>query len=416
MTLIVQKYGGTSVASLDHIRRVAMGIVSKKNQGNKIAVVVSAMSGETDRLLGLSSQVMSGPPGREQDALVSTGEQVCAALMAITIESLGHRAKSYLGMQLPLITDNVHTKARIVEIDTGVLKQALDDGVTPVIAGFQGITEDGSITTLGRGGSDTTAVALAAVLKADCCEIYTDVDGVYTADPNICPKARHLKKISYHEMLELAGLGAKVLHARSVELAQKYQVPLVVKSSFGSSRETWIVNEEDVMENSVIKGVTLERNVSKISLIRVPDRPGIAYKILSPLADTAVNVDMIIQNASIDGFADFTFTIPSTDLDKAKVLVEEVAREVGALEMLADNNIVKVSAVGIGIKTNPGVAAKMFKSLSQENINIEMISTSEYRISCVIEEKYGELAVRAIHKAFGLDDNGKETTGDLQDE
>jgi len=416
VALIVQKYGGTSVASLDHIRRVAMGIVSKKSQGNKVAVVVSAMSGETDRLLGLSSQVMSGPPGREQDALVSTGEQVCAALTAITIESLGHRAKSYLGMQLPLVTDNVHTKARIVEIDTGVLMKALDDGITPVIAGFQGITEDGSITTLGRGGSDTTAVALAAMLKADCCEIYTDVDGVYTADPNICPKARHLKKISYHEMLELAGLGAKVLHARSVELAQKYQVPLVVKSSFGGSRETWIVNEEDVMENSVIKGVTLEKNVSKISLIRVPDRPGIAYKILSPLADTSINVDMIIQNASIDGFADFTFTIPSTDLDKAKVLVEEVARDVGALEMLADNNIVKVSAVGIGIKTNPGVAAKMFKSLSQENINIEMISTSEYRISCVIEEKYGELAVRAIHKAFGLDDKGEENAGDLKDE
>ena len=416
MALIVQKYGGTSVASLDHIRRVAMGIVSRKSQGNKVAVVVSAMSGETDRLLGLSSQVMSGPPGREQDALVSTGEQVCAALTAITIESLGHRAKSYLGLQLPLVTDNVHTKARISEIDTGVLKQDLDAGITPVIAGFQGVTEDGSITTLGRGGSDTTAVALAAMLKADCCEIYTDVDGVYTADPNICPKARHLKKISYQEMLELAGLGAKVLHARSVELAQKYQVPLVVKSSFGGSRETWIVNEEDVMENSVIKGVTLERNVSKISLIRVPDRPGIAYKILSPLADTSINVDMIIQNASIDGFADFTFTIPSTDLDKAKVLVEEVARDIGALEMLADNNIVKVSAVGIGIKTNPGVAAKMFKSLSQENINIEMISTSEYRISCVIEEKYGELAVRAVHKAFDLDDKGKEKAGELQDE
>lgn len=413
MALIVQKYGGTSVASLDHIRRVAMGIVSKKCQSNKVAVVVSAMNGETDRLLNLSSQVMSGPPGREQDALVSTGEQVCAALMAITIESLGHRAKSYLGLQLPLVTNNVHTKARITDIDTGVLKKDLDEGITPVIAGFQGVSEDGSITTLGRGGSDTTAVALAAMLNADCCEIYTDVDGVYTADPNICPKARHLNKISYYEMLELAGLGAKVLHARSVELAQKYQVPLVVKSSFGGSRETWIVNEEDVMENSVIKGVTLERNVSKISLIRVPDRPGIAYKILSPLADTSINVDMIIQNASIDGFADFTFTIPSTDMDKAKVLVEEVAREVGALEMLADNNIVKVSAVGIGIKTNPGVAAKMFKSLSRENINIEMISTSEYRISCVIEEKYGELAVRAVHKAFDLDDKGKENAGEL---
>jgi len=301
-------------------------------------------------------------------------------------------------------------------LQTEILLDAINEGVIPVIAGFQGVSNNGSITTLGRGGSDTTAVALAASLKADCCEIYTDVDGVYTADPNICPKARHLKRISYQEMLELAGLGAKVLHARSVELAQKYQVPLVVKSSFGGERQTWIVNEEEVMENSVIKGVTLERNVSKISLIRVPDRPGIAYKILSPLAETSINVDMIIQNASIDGFADFTFTIPTTDLEKARVLVNEVAEEVGALEMLAANNIVKVSAVGIGIKTNPGVAARMFKSLSEENINIEMISTSEYRISCVIEEKYGELAVRAVHKAFGLDNSDHKTDGENQNE
>jgi len=368
------------------------------------------MSGETDRLLDLSSKVMTGPPGREQDALVATGEQVCAALMAITLESLGHRAKSYMGLQLPLLTDNIHTKAHILELKSDLLQKDMDEGIVPVIAGFQGVTEDGSITTLGRGGSDTTAVAIAASLGADCCEIYTDVDGVYTADPNICPKARHLDRISYQEMLELAGLGAKVLHARSVELAQKYQVPLVVKSSFGGEKETWIVNEEEVMENSIIKGVTLERNVSKISLIRVPDRPGIAFNILSPLADSAINVDMIIQNASIDGFADFTFTIPTTDLGKARSLVEKVAADIGALEMLADNNIVKVSAVGIGIKTNPGVAAKMFKSLSEENINIEMISTSEYRISCVIEEKYGELAVRAVHKAFNLD--GKEKVKD----
>ncbi len=414
MALIVQKYGGTSVASLDHIRKVAMGIVTTKSKGNKVAVVVSAMSGETDRLLNLAGQVMGNPPGRELDALVSTGEQVCASLMAITLESLGHRSKSFLGLQLPLVTDNVHTKARIVDLQTHILQEALDEGITPIIAGFQGVNEEGSITTLGRGGSDTTAVALAASLNADCCEIYTDVDGVYTADPNICPKARHLKKISYHEMLELAGLGAKVLHARSVELAQKFQVPLVVKSSFGSERETWIVNEEDNMENSVIKGVTLERNVSKISLIRVPDRPGIAYKILAPLADTAINVDMIIQNASTDGFADFTFTIPTTDLEKAQGPVSEIAKEIGALEMLAANNIVKVSAVGIGIKTNPGVAARMFKSLAEENINIEMISTSEYRISCVIEEKYGELAVRAVHKAFGLDDNKHSAGGETE--
>lgn len=410
MALIVQKYGGSSVATLDHIRRVAMGIVTTKSKGNQVAVVVSAMSGETDRLLNLAGQVMSGPPGREQDSLVATGEQVSAALMAITLESLGHRSKSYLGLHLPLLTDNVHTKARILDLQTDILQEALEEGIVPIIAGFQGVSQEGNITTLGRGGSDTTAVALAASLKADCCEIYTDVDGVYTADPNICPKARHLKKISYQEMLELAGLGAKVLHSRSVELAQKFQVPLVVKSSLGNSdRETWIVNEEEVMENSIIKGVTLERNVSKISLIRVPDRPGIAHKILSPLADHAINVDMIIQNASIDGYADFTFTIPSTDMDRARGLVQKVADEIGAMKMLDDNNIVKVSAVGIGIKTNPGVASRMFQSLAAENINIEMISTSEYRISCVIEEKYGELAVRAIHKAFGLDDlaNGK---------
>jgi len=410
MATVVQKYGGTSVASLDHIRRVAKSILRTKRKGDRVAVIVSAMSGETDRLLDLSSKVMTGPPGREQDALVATGEQVCAALMAITLESLGHRAKSYMGLQLPLLTDNIHTKAHILELKSDLLQKDMDEGIVPVIAGFQGVTEDGSITTLGRGGSDTTAVAIAASLGADCCEIYTDVDGVYTADPNICPKARHLDRISYQEMLELVGLGAKVLHARSVELAQKYQVPLVVKSSFGGEKETWIVNEEEVMENSIIKGVTLERNVSKISLIRVPDRPGIAFNILSPLADSAINVDMIIQNASIDGFADFTFTIPTTDLGKARSLVEKVAADIGALEMLADNNIVKVSAVGIGIKTNPGVAAKMFKSLSEENINIEMISTSEYRISCVIEEKYGELAVRAVHKAFNLD--GKEKVKD----
>lgn len=411
MPLIIQKFGGTSVATTDHIRRVAMGVASTKIMGNRVAVVVSAMGTQTDHLLSLAAEVTSSPPEREQDALVATGEQVCAALMAITLESLGHRAKSLMGLQLPLVTDHNHTKARILDLQTEKIMQILDEGAIPVVAGFQGVTEDGSISTLGRGGSDTTAVALAAALKADCCEIYTDVDGVYTADPMICPRARHIKKICYQEMLELAGLGAKVLHSRSVELAQKYQVPLVVKSSFGGERHTWIVNEEDVMENSIIKGVTLEKDVSKISLIRVPDRPGIAYRILSPLADAAINVDMIIQNASIDGYADFTFTIPTTELEKAKKLVGRVARDIDALEMLAANNIVKVSAVGIGIKTNPGVAARMFKSLSAENINIEMISTSEYRISCVIEEKYGELAVRAVHKAFGLDNTKEASPG-----
>ncbi len=408
VSLIIQKYGGSSVASTDHIRRVAMKVASTKIQGNKVAVVVSAMGRQTDQLLNLAAEISNNPSGREQDALVATGEQVCAALLAITLESLGHKAMSLMGLQLPLITDNVHTKARIIEMQTERIEHILSEDIIPVVAGFQGVTESGCISTLGRGGSDTTAVALAASLNAGCCEIYTDVNGVYTADPNICPKARHIKIISYQEMLELAGLGAKVLHSRSVELAQKYQVPLVVKSSFGGDKNTWIVNEEEVMENSIIKGVTLEKDVSKISLIRVPDRPGIAHKILSPLADAAINVDMIIQNASIDGYTDFTFTIPTTDLDKAKTLIDEVAREIDAQKMLAANNIVKVSAVGIGIKTNPGVASRMFHSLSAENINIEMISTSEYRISCVIEEKYGELAVRAVHKAFGLDKDNKE--------
>ena len=411
MTLVVRKYGGSSVASLDHIRRVAWAVASAKEKGDRFVVVVSAMGGETDRLLKLAGEITPMPAAREQDALLATGEQACSALLAITLESLGHRAQSFTGLQLPLVTDNVHSRARIIDLKTDTIKQSLEEGIIPIVAGFQGVSENGSITTLGRGGSDTTAVALAAALKADCCEIYTDVDGVYTADPGICPKARHIEKISYSEMLELAGLGAKVMHVRSIELAQKYQVPLVVRSSFNGIRETWIVNEEDIMENSIIKGVTLEKNVSKISLIRIPDRPGIAYQILEPLAEAAINVDMIIQNVSIDGYTDLTFTIPTTDLNQASKLVGEVARRIGALEVRADNNIVKVSAVGIGIKTNPGVAARMFKALSEENINIEMISTSEYRISCVVEEKYGELGVRAVHNAFGLDMSANTETG-----
>ncbi len=403
MALIVQKYGGTSVASLEQIQRIAAGINTKREKGDQLVIVVSAMGGQTDQLLEMSKEITAFPSTREQDALVSTGEQACAALLAITLENLGCQAKSFTGTQIPLVTDNIHSKARIIDLPTNNLRKALSEGIVPVVAGFQGVTKDGSITTLGRGGSDTTAVALAAALEADYCEIHTDVDGVYTADPGTCPRARHIKKISYHEMLELAGLGAKVMHVRSVELAQKYQVPLVVKSSFNGTRETWIVNEEDVMENSIIKGVTLEKNVSKISLIRIPDRPGIAHRIAAPLADASINVDMIIQNVSIEGFTDLTFTVPTTDLEKACELVNEVAREIEALEVRSDNNIVKVSAVGIGIKTNPGVAARMFKALSTENINIQMISTSEYRISCVIEQKYGELAVRAVHHAFELD-------------
>ncbi len=412
MALVVQKYGGTSVASLDHIRRVAMGVKLARERGDQVVVVVSAMSGQTDQLLDMSKEITPVPSSREQDTLVATGEQACAALLAITLESLGCKARSFTGSQIPLVTDAIHSKARIIDLPTEKLQKTLSEEIVPVIAGFQGITKEGSITTLGRGGSDTTAVALAAALEADYCEIYTDVDGVYTADPNICRQARHIEKISYQEMLELAGLGAKVMHVRSVELAQKYQVPLVVKSSFNGTRQTWIVNEEEVMENSIIKGVTLEKNVSKISLIRIPDRPGIAQRIFAPLAEASINVDMIIQNVSIDGFTDLTFTIPTTDLEKANELVSEVARDIEALEVRANNNIVKVSAVGIGIKTNPGVAALMFKALSAENINIQMISTSEYRISCVVEQKYGELAVRAVHHAFGLENSQGSSTGE----
>lgn len=408
LSLVVKKYGGSSLASLDHIRRVASAVALTRAKGHQVAVVVSAIGGQTDYLLKMASEITSNPSGREQDALVATGEQVSAALLALALEGVGQRAKSLTALQIPLQTDGIHTRARITGMSTTVLQQALDEGYIPVVAGFQGQANDGSITTLGRGGSDTTAVALAASLEADCCEIFTDVDGVYTADPNICPRARHLEKISYQEMLELAGLGAKVLHVRSVELAQKYSVPLVVKSSFGSARETWIVKEEELMENAIIKGVTLEKNVSKISLLSIPDRPGIAHKILAPLAESSINIDMIIQNVGVDGLTDLTFTISTTDLEQSSRLVNEVAREIGAQEIVADNNIAKISAVGIGIKTNPGIAARMFKALADENINIEMISTSEYRISCVIKDRYGELAVRAVHSAFGLE-NGEFT-------
>lgn len=410
MALIIQKYGGTSVATIDHLHKVAKNVSLHNDKGSRVAVVVSAMGDQTNRLIEMAGEITANPTGRELDALLATGEQACAALLAITLNNMGQKAKSFCGFQLPLVTDNMHNRAYITDLPTETISRALDEGFIPVVTGFQGVAENGSITTLGRGGSDTTAVALAAALSADCCEIYTDVDGIYTADPAICPRARHLEKVSYTEMLELAILGANVLHARSVELAQKYQVPLVVRSSAGGERYTWIVKEEELMENAIIKGVTLERDVSKISLLRVPDRPGIAYGILSPLADASINIDMIIQNVSVDGYTDFTFTIPSADLNQACELVNEMAAAIGAQEVRAENNIVKVSAVGIGIKTHPGVAARMFKALAVENINIEMISTSEYRISCVIEEKYGELAVRAVHKAFDLDAE-KKTTG-----
>ncbi len=411
MALIVQKFGGSSLATPEHIQRVAGIIAETKNNGNEVVVVVSAMSGETDRLLNLAREISPAEPERELDALVSTGEQVSAALLAMALENMNVPARSYLGLQLPLLTDENHTRAHILRLSTDLLKKTLDRGAVPVVAGFQGVNANGDITTLGRGGSDTTAVALAAVLKADTCEIHSDVDGVYTADPAICPRARHLRRITYGEMLEMADMGAKILQIRSVELARKFNVPLLIKSSFGSDKCTWIVEEEINMESAVISGIILSLTEAKLSVIRVPDRPGVAYKILDPLAKASINVDMIIQNAGIDGYTDFTFTVPESCLEKTQELVKQVMPEIGARDLCTDRGIVKVSAVGLGIKNRPGVAAHMFKALAGEGINIQMISTSDIRISCVIEAKYGELAVRVLHDAFELEKNNNERAG-----
>ncbi len=410
MALVVQKFGGSSLATSEHIRRVAQIIAKTKNCGNQVVVVVSAMGGETDRLLSLAREISEMERERELDALVATGEQASAALVAMALESLNVPARSFLGLQLPLLTDEQHTRARIVNISTEQLRKTLGRNIVPVVAGFQGVNANGDITTLGRGGSDTSAVALAAALQADACEIHSDVDGVYTADPAICPRARHLRRITYGEMLEMADMGARILQIRSVELARKFKVPLLIKSSFGSDKCTWIVEEEINMESAVISGIILSRNEAKLSVIRVPDRPGVAYCILSPLAEASINVDMIIQNASIDDYTDFTFTVPKNDLKKTRELVEDVIAEIGAQELRTDDAIVKVSAVGLGIKNCPGVAARMFQALAGEGINIQMISTSDIRISCVIEAKYGELAVRVLHDVFELEKNNNERT------
>ncbi len=406
MTVIVQKYGGSSLATLEHIHKVARSIVDTSKKGYRVAVVVSAMAGETDRLLKQAGQLSGSPSLRELDALLATGEQASASLLAIAVEGLGCPARSFMGLQLPLLTDDHHTKARILDLPAENLLQALDQGQVAIVAGFQGVNSKGDVTTLGRGGSDTTAVALAATLNAEACEIYTDVDGVYTADPHLCPNASHMCRVTYDEMLELSGLGAKVMQIRSVELARKFNVPLLIKSSFNGSKSTRVTREEtEYMENAVVSGVTLDLGEAKISIIRVPDQPGIAYRILAPLAEAAINVDMIIQNVSSDGFTDFTFTVPKSDLAEAKKVVEKVAREINALKIRTNSSIAKVSAVGIGMKNHPGVAAKMFKALAGENINIQMITTSEIRVSCVIDAKYGELAVRIIHDAFKLGEN-----------
>jgi aspartate kinase len=403
VALIVQKYGGTSVGDLNRIRNVAHRVQKTSREGNEVVVVVSAMAGETDRLIQLCHQACDSPVLREYDCLISTGEQVSAALLAITLQSMGVPAKSFLGPQVRIVTDSAFSTARIQNVEVSRLRKELKAGVIPVVTGFQGVDKKGDVTTLGRGGSDTTGVALAAALKADVCEIYTDVEGVYTTDPNICQEARKLARISYDEMLEMASLGAKVLQIRSVEFAKKFNVPIHVRSSFSEKSGTWVVKEDEKMEKVLVSGVTLNKSEARLTMVRVPDNPGIASKIFSPISDANIVVDMIIQNSSADGSTDITFTVPKADMKKALKLVRKVAEEIQAQEVLADENIAKISIVGAGMRSHSGVASKMFTALSKENINILMISTSEIKISCVIEAKYGELAARVLHQAFGLE-------------
>lgn len=400
MPLIVQKYGGTSVGNIERIKNVAKKIKKAVDAGNKVVVVSSAMSGETDRLLGLTRELSSRPDPREQDMVVSTGEQVAIGLVAIALKELGIDAVSLTGWQVPIITDDVHTKARIKKIDTHRIRKHLDEGKVVIVAGFQGVTEGGDITTLGRGGSDTSAVALAAALKADVCEIYTDVPGVFTADPRIVENARKIPVISYEEMMEMASLGSKVMQIRSVEFGAKYGVKIHVRSSFNDEEGTWIVEENEEMEKMIVRGISHELKESRITVVRVPDKPGIAAKLFKALADRNIVVDMIVQNVSHKGFTDISFTVNKTDADIAEEIAKEVAQEIGAEEVERNDKIAKVSIVGLGMKTHAGAAAKMFEVLSKEGINIYAISTSEIKISVLIDEKYAELAVRSLHEAF----------------
>jgi aspartate kinase len=404
MALVVQKYGGTSVANLERMKRVAERALVTQREGNQVVMIVSAMAGETNRLLDLAHQTSPTPDTREMDALASTGEQVSAALMAMTIHTLGGQARSLLGHQVRVRTDGAFTKARIQTIEGSKLLGTTGNGQIAVVAGFQGVDGEGNITTLGRGGSDTTAVAIAAAINADVCEIYTDVDGVYTTDPNICAKARKIDRISYEEMLELASLGAKVLQIRSVELAMKYQVPVHVRSSFNDRPGTMVVGEEG-LEAVVVSGVAYDKSEAKVQLINVPDKPGIVASIFSQLAEQNVSVDMIIQSPSREAgnTTDVTFTVPKTDLARCKSLIEESCRDIGGTSIEYDNDIVKVSIVGLGMRSHAGVAAKMFRLLAEEGINISAISTSEIKVSCLIAQKYTELAVRALHEGFALD-------------
>jgi aspartate kinase len=403
MALIVQKFGGTSVGSLERIKNVARRVARTRDAGNDVVVVVSAMAGETDRLLKLAKELSPMPDPRELDVLVSTGEQVSVALLSMALLDMGRKARSFLGFQVPMQTDEAFSKARIVRIPSGPIHQALHEGVIPVVAGFQGVTKDGWITTLGRGGSDTTAVALGCAIAADVVEIYTDVDGVYTTDPNICPKAKKLAKVSYEEMLEMASLGAKVLQTRCVEFGMNYGMPIHVRSSFNDEEGTWIMKEDESMEREHVTGITCDRKEAKVTLKKVPDRPGIAAAILGPAAERAINVDMIVQNVSTEGFTDFSFTVNRADLPRAKELIEPVARQVGAETVETADSIAKVSIVGVGMRSHAGIAKKVFETLAKEGINIQMISTSEIKISVVIDDRYTELAVRALHDAFELD-------------
>jgi len=406
MALVVQKYGGTSVGNLDLIRRVAERVIrTKKSEGRQVVVVLSAMSGETDRLLGLANEISENPDPREVDVLISTGEQVSVSLFCMAVRDMGVKARSLLGFQAKIMTDNLYGRARIQDIDVTRIHDLLDRGYIVAVAGFQGLDERGNITTLGRGGSDTTAVALAAALEADVCEIYTDVNGVYTTDPRICEEARKLEKISYEEMLEMSSLGAKVLEIRSVEFGMKFGVPIHVRHSQTDEPGTLIVEEDEDMEQMIISGVVYNRNEARITLTRVPDRPGIAAAILTPVSNAGIVVDMIIQNTSIagDNTTDFSFSVPKNDFERTMALVRDVAEEIGAEKVLGDDSITKISLVGVGMRNHAGVATKMFDALAKEGINILMISTSEIKISCVISDKYTELAVRAVHSAFGLD-------------
>ncbi|MCK5680460.1 aspartate kinase, partial [bacterium] len=383
MALVVQKYGGTSVGSIERIKSVARRVVATKNQGNQVVVVLSAMSGETDRLIGLANEINAEHSPREHDVLVASGEQVSISLLAMAVESLGEKAISFLGSQVTIKTDSDHSRARIKDIDGSRMQDALAAGFIVVVAGFQGVDAEGDITTLGRGGSDTSAVAVATALSADVCEIYTDVDGVYTTDPNICSEARKLDKISYDEMLELASLGAKVLQNRSVEFAQKYGIPIHVRSSFSDTEGTIVCKEDESMEKAIVSGVAYNKNEAKVTICGIPDRPGIAAAIFSAIAKEGIVVDMIIQNTSAEGLTDLTFTVPKLDYDHALSALEKINQEIGAREINGDKNIAKVSIVGIGMRTHASVAARMFTVLSQENINIMMISTSEIKVSCV---------------------------------